>query len=173
VTESPGNAGPAPTPAPPPLTKPLSAADTAAAAGPRTTTTPPTTPPTVPDDPSLGRLVQTATESVSTLIRSEIELAKLELTSTVKNVGIGAVLFVVAGAIALYSLTFGFFALAEGLAAAGLPRWSGFLIVFGLLLVVAGLAVFVGIKLVKKAKAPERTIATTKETVTYLKNSRS
>jgi uncharacterized membrane protein YqjE len=122
-------------------------------------------------EPSMGDLVKEASTHVSTLIHGEIELAKLELRSTIKNVGIGAVLFILAGAIALYSLTFGFFALAEALAGpVGLPRWAAFLIVFGLLLVIAGLAVLIGIKLVKKAKAPEKTIKTGKETVAYLKN---
>jgi hypothetical protein len=112
-----------------------------------------------------------ATESLSKLVHSEIELAKLELRSTVKSVGIGAVLFILAGAIALYSLTFGFFALAEALSGpVGLSRWLAFLIVFGFLLLVAGIAAFVGIKAVKKAKGPEKTIKTSKETVAYLKN---
>ncbi|MDT4951365.1 MAG: hypothetical protein QOJ37_3960, partial [Pseudonocardiales bacterium] len=40
-------------------------------------------------EPSLGELVSEASTHLSTLIRSEIELAKLELRSSVKNGGVG------------------------------------------------------------------------------------
>jgi hypothetical protein len=36
---------------------------------------------TSPDEPSLGALVQGASESISTIIRGEIALAKLELST--------------------------------------------------------------------------------------------
>ena len=123
-------------------------------------------------EPSLGQLVSDASTHMSTLLRSEIELAKLELRSTVKNAGTGAGLFAAAAAILVFSLTFGFIALAEGLAAAGLWRWAAFLIVFGLQLVAVGLCVWLGVKKVRRVKAPEQTIKTTKETVDYLKKSR-
>jgi len=123
-------------------------------------------------DESLGQLVSDASTHMSTLLRSEIELAKLELRATVKNAGTGAGLFAAAGVILVFSLTFGFFALAEGLAAAGLWRWAAFLVVFGLQLIAVGLCVYLGVKKVRRVKAPEQTIKTTKETVDYLKKSR-
>jgi putative superfamily III holin-X len=121
---------------------------------------------------SVGQLVSDASTHLSTLIRGEIELAKLELRSTVKNAGTGVGLFAAAAVVLVFSLTFGFFALAEGLAAAGIWRWAAFLIVFGLQLLAVGLCVFLGVKKVKRVKAPELTIKTTKETVDYLKKSR-
>jgi hypothetical protein len=123
-------------------------------------------------EPSVGQLVSDASTHLSTLIRGEIELAKMELRSTVKNAGTGAGLFAAAGAVLVFSLTFGFLALAEGLAAAGLWRWAAFLIVFALQLVFVGLCVYLGVKKVRRVKAPELTIRTTKETVDYLKKSR-
>ena len=148
----------------PPLTKPLSGADTATA----------TSPGTAPTDtePSIGQLVSSATEAMSTLVRSEIELAKLELKSTVKNAGTGAGMFVGALVVLIFSLTFGFIALAEGIIAAGLDRWLGYLIVFVFMLLVVGVLVFLGIKKVKAVRAPEKTIKTTKETVDFLKSKR-
>jgi hypothetical protein len=125
-----------------------------------------------PDEPSLGQLVADASTHMSTLVRSEIELAKLELRATAKNAGAGAGLFGAAAAILFFSLTFGFIALAEGLIAAGLWRWAGYLVVFGLQLVAVGLCVYLGVKKVRRVKAPEQTIKTTKETVDYLKKSR-
>jgi uncharacterized membrane protein YqjE len=122
-------------------------------------------------DQSIGDLVHDISASVSTLVQREVELAKLELRSSVKNLGTGAGMFAAAGVLLVFSLTFGFIALAEGLIAAGLDRqWLGFLVVFGfLLLVIAGL-VFLGIRKVKRVKAPQQTISTSKETVAYLKD---
>lgn len=123
-------------------------------------------------DASIGQLVSEASTHVSSLIHSEIELAKVELKSTVKNAGTGAGLFAAAAVVLVFSLTFGFFALAEGIAAAGLARWLAFLIVFGFQLVVVAVCVVLGIGKVKQVKAPERTIRSTRETVDYLKKAR-
>ena len=124
-------------------------------------------------EPSLGQLVSDASAHLSTLVHSEIELAKLELRSSVKNAGTGIGMFLGAAVLLVFALVYGFFALAEGLAALGLSRWLAFLVVFGFLLVLTALLVVLGIKKVKRVKAPARTIETTKQTVDYLKKSRS
>lgn len=124
-------------------------------------------------EPSLGALVSDATKHLSDLVHSEIELAKLELRSSVKNAGTGIGLFLGAAVVLVFSLTFGFFALAEGIAALGLQRWLAFLIVFGFQLLLVAFFVVVGIRKVKRVRAPQRTISTTKETVDYLKKSRT
>jgi uncharacterized membrane protein YqjE len=121
-------------------------------------------------EPSLGSLVSEASDSISTIIRGELELAKLELRSSVKNAGLGVALFAGAGVLLAFSLTFGLIALAEGLIALGLYRWLGYLVVFAFLLVLIVVFVIVGVKLVKRVKAPEKTIATGRETVGYLKS---
>jgi hypothetical protein len=121
------------------------------------------------DEPSIGQLVSDASTHFSDLLHAEIELAKLELRSTVKNAGVGIGLFGAAAVVLVFSLTFGFLALAEGLAAAGLDRWLAFLIVFVLLLLVVGACVYLGMKKVKRIKAPQRTIATSKETIATLR----
>ena len=125
---------------------------------------------TAAGEPSLGQLVQDASESVSTINRGEIALEKLELTASFKRGGLGAALYVTAGVLVLYSLTFGLLALAEGLISAGLYRWLGYLVVFLLLLAVIAVLVFVGNRLIKRVKGPEMTIAEGKETVAYLKS---
>ena len=63
---------------------------------------------------------------------------------------------------ALYSSFFLFFFLAE-LIAEWLPRWSAFLIVFILMLVIAGVAAFLGLQKVKKVGKPEKTIESVQE----------
>lgn len=122
------------------------------------------------DEPSIGQLVHDASESLSTIIRGEIELAKLELRSSVKNAGVGVGMFAAAAVLLVFSLTFGLIALAEGLIAIGLYRWLGYLIVFVLLLLVIGVLAWLGIRKVKRVKAPQRTIDTGKDTVAYLRS---
>ena len=119
--------------------------------------------------PSVGELVSEVSTHLSTLIHSEIELAKLELRSSVKNAGTGVFAFAAAGVVLAFSLTFGFLALAEGLITIGLWRWAGYLAVFGLQLLLVGMFVWLGVRKVKRVRAPERTITTSKDTVAYLK----
>ena len=120
-------------------------------------------------EPSVGELVAEASASLSTILRGEIELAKLELKSSVKNAAISGAAFGAAAVMLAFAAIFGLVALAEGLVAAGLWRWLAYLIVFALLMLVIGLAVVVGISRIKKIKAPEQTIETGKDTVAYLK----
>ena len=50
-------------------------------------------PPAEPLEESLGALVAAASDHISTLVRAEIELAKVELRFDAKRVGAAAVLF--------------------------------------------------------------------------------
>jgi hypothetical protein len=118
---------------------------------------------------SIGSLVQEASKSFSTVLHGEIELAKLELRTSVKNAGAGAGFFGGAAVLIVFSLTFGFTALALGINAAGIWLWASFLIVFGFLLLLVALLGLLGVRSVKRVKAPERTIATGRETVAYLR----
>ncbi|HET8583712.1 MAG TPA: phage holin family protein [Jatrophihabitans sp.] len=124
-------------------------------------------------EPSVGQLAADVSAHLSTLVRSEIELAKLELRATVKNAGVGAGLFIAALVVLVFSLTFLFFFCAFGLAALGLDLWLGFLIVFGAQFVVVLLLALLGWRKVRKVRGPQKTIETTKETVDYLKKSRA
>lgn len=126
---------------------------------------------TIPDkaEPSIGELVQEASTQFSSVLRGEIELARLEITTSAKRAGAGAGFFIAALVVVFFSLTFGFIALAEGLVAVGIWRWAAYLIVFGLLLLLVGLLALLGVRQVKRVKAPQRTIATSKETVAALK----
>ena len=120
---------------------------------------------TVPGQQSIGTLISNASEQVSTLVRGEIELAKAEVMGEVKKGAVGGGMFGAAGVIALYSSFFLFFALAEMLASWMHRGWA-FLIVFLIMIALAGLLAFLGFKKVKKIKAPEKTI----ESVNELKN---
>jgi len=112
-----------------------------------------------PDEPSVGTLAKSAMTDVSTLIRSEIELAKTELTTSAKRGGIGAAAFAAAGAMLAFAGFFFFFFLAE-LLAEWLPRWASFLIVTVFLVLLAAVVGLIGWRQVKKIKKPEKTLET-------------
>jgi MFS family permease len=121
------------------------------------------------DQVSIGTLVAQASSSFSTLLHGEIELAKLEVKASVKNAGTGAGMFAAAAVLGVFALIFGLIALAEGLVALGLWRWLAYLIVFIVLIAVAGVLVLMGVRKVKRVKAPQQTIDSTKDTVTALR----
>lgn len=121
---------------------------------------------------SIGSLVKDATAQVSTLVRAEIELAKLEVVSSAKQGAVGAVFFIVAGVIGLFSLFFFWFMVGEILDI-WLPRSLSFAIVFVVMLVLAGLLVVIGLRQVKKIKKPEKTMQSLQDTATTLKRAAS
>lgn len=126
------------------------------------------TEPTTDVTASLGSVVKDATTHMSTLVRSEIELAKLELKASAKQALRGSIFFAAAAAIGLFSLWF-FWLMVGEILAIWLPRWAAFTIVFGTMLVMAILLVILGIKRMKKIKKPEQTIAQAQATAESLK----
>ena len=135
------------------------------------------TPVNLPYNPAseetLGALLATATRDLSSLVRSEIELAKAEVKVDVKNGVMGGAMFGAAGLLGLLAIILLSIAAAYGLVAAGLhPGWA-FLIVAAVYLVVAAILAFVGKTAVSKVGPPERTIRTSKETAAFLKSPRT
>jgi hypothetical protein len=122
-------------------------------------------------DPTIGRLVTDASRDISTLIRSEIALAKSELKVSAKAGGLGLGLFAAAGFLAVLAI------IMLSVAIAYLIHWNGsgldlhwaFLIVFGFYLLLAGLLVFVGVKKVKQVRGPDKAIAQGKQIPQALK----
>ena len=55
------------------------------------------------EEPSVGTLVQSAMADMSTLVRSEIELAKAEIGRSAKKAGISVALFGAAGVLAAFA----------------------------------------------------------------------
>lgn len=117
-----------------------------------------------PPKQSVGELAKQASEQMSTLIRSEIVLAKSEVSVQAKRAGLSVVLFAVAGALAIFALTFGLIGLAEGIHALGVWRWLSYVIVFVFLTLLAAVLVLLGIKKIKKVGPPRLTIESLKQT---------
>lgn len=115
------------------------------------------------EDPTIGKLVIDASRDISSLLRAEIQLAKSELSVSVKTSGIAIALFAVAGflgllAIIMLSVAIGYFVHMTGLDLA----WC-FLIVFGAYVLVAALLGLVGYRRIRKVRGPERAIAQAKQ----------
>jgi membrane protein implicated in regulation of membrane protease activity len=111
-------------------------------------------------EPSVGTLVQSAMADMSTLIRSEVELAKAEIGRSAKKAGISIGLFAVAGVLLAFAGVYFFVSVAEFLTWLGLTRWLSYLIVTAGLVVVAVVAGLIGRRMLKRVEKPERTLET-------------
>jgi hypothetical protein len=132
-----------------------------------------TTPRDSSTEQTLGALFATASRDLSTLVRSEIELAKAEIRVDVKNGATGGAMFGAAAFLGILAVILLSIAAAYGLVALGLhPGWA-FLIVAGGYLLLAAILGLVGKKVISKVGPPERTIRTSKETASFLKRPRS
>ncbi len=110
-------------------------------------------------DQSIGDLVSVAARDISQLVRYELDLAKLELKSDAKRLGIAAGLGIVALFAACLVLMLLCFALAYGIHAAGLPGglWLAFIVTaVGVVLVIA-MAALVAWRMVKKVNGLPKT----------------
>jgi uncharacterized membrane protein YqjE len=119
-----------------------------------------------PDARATGELVHDLSQQVSTLIRQELELAKVELTDKGKQAGIGAGMFGGAGLVAVFGI--GALVAAAVLAlATAVDAWLSALIVAVVLFAIAGVAALLGKSRVQRAvpPAPQQTIDTTKQDI--------
>ncbi|HMU36903.1 MAG TPA: phage holin family protein [Marmoricola sp.] len=121
------------------------------------------------DEPTIGKLVVDATQDISKLVQSEIQLAKAELKVSLKNGGTGAGLFAAAGFLLVLGVIIFSVAAAYFISMTGLHLAWCFLIVWGFYTLLAMLFAVVGFFKVKKVRAPERAISQARETVDRLK----
>jgi hypothetical protein len=135
--------------------------------------TPTVVAPAVTTERTLGQLVADASQDLTTIVRSEVALAKAELRSDVAAGVAGAAMFVAAAVLAFLALILLLIAAAFGLVAAGLDAWVAFLIVAAVLLLLTAVLALVGKSRRSRVGPPERTARTAKETVASLKAVRS
>ena len=110
---------------------------------------------------SLGDVVTEVTEKASLLVREEIELAKAEITEKATKLGKGAGALAGAGVLAVFALIFFFHALSwfwldlfEWTAV-----WQGYLLTFGVIIAIGGVAAFLGIRWLKGGSPPTPELA--------------
>ena len=125
-----------------------------------------------PSDKSVGELIRSMSEDLSSLVRDEIRLAQAEVGQKAKKAGIGIGAFGGAGVVALYGLGVLIAAAVLGLSAVVSP-WLAALIVGVVLFIVAGVAALVGKKQLSQAAppVPTETIASVKTDVAEIKES--
>ena len=119
---------------------------------------------TQPEEPSIGTLVATISSDLSTLVQHEIALVKSEVKVSVKNGGLAAALFAVAGFLLVLAVIMLSVAFAYLIHLTGLDLAFCYLIVFAVYVALAGVLAFVGIKKIRNVGPPERAIAQAQET---------
>jgi hypothetical protein len=119
---------------------------------------------------SLGDLVALAVSDISQLVRYEVDLAKLELKADARRLGIGAVLLGMAAFVGCLVLMLLCFAYAYGLHAAGIWLWASFLIAAGTCVVLAAVAVLVGITRFKGLSGLTKTRTTVSEDIAVIRH---
>jgi predicted phage tail protein len=124
-------------------------------------------------DQSIGDLVSVAARDISQLVRYEIDLAKLELRSDAKRVGIGAGLIGVAAFAACLVLMLLCFAFAYGLSALHIWLWAAFLIVAGTCLLLIGVAALIARRLVRHLDGMSKTRRSLADGVSMLRGVKS
>ena len=116
----------------------------------------------------MGAILHDVAEDITGIIRSEINLAKTELSTQTARIK-QALPMLISGAI------FGLFALGllltTGVLAIGLvlPYWAAAAIVFGLTAMIAAILLLVGKGMLNRVHGPERTVQSLKENVEWLK----
>ena len=124
--------------------------------------------PPLPDgeEHSIGELVKMMSEQASVLIRDELKLAQLEMTSKGKQAAVGAGMFGTSGLVALYGV--GCLIACAIIAISGvLAAWLAALIVGAALLTLAGTVALLGKQRMRKAAPPlpEQAVADVKADV--------
>jgi hypothetical protein len=112
---------------------------------------------------SLGDLVSLAVKDLSQLVKWEIDLAKLELKSDVKRLGLAGALLGVGAFIGCLVLVLLCFALAYGLVSLGIWTWAAFLIVSGLGVLLIGIAALIALLKMRKLDGLKRTRKTVQQ----------
>lgn len=133
-------------------------------------TTPSTPGDAATSDATTGQLLARLSEDVRGLVRSELQLARVEMTEKARETGVGVGMFGAAGIIALYGLGV-LIATAILALALVLDAWLAALIVGVVLVAIAGIAALVGRGRVKHAAplAPTETVDNVKQDVETVK----
>jgi uncharacterized membrane protein YqjE len=121
----------------------------------------------------LGELFSDLTQSVQTLLRKEVELAKVEVKEQATRAGKAGAMLAGTAVMGFFALLLLSFAAAWGLAE-GIPTWLAFLAVGLIYGVVAGLLLLVGKKKLETVNpVPRQTVETLREDVEVAKSSLS
>ena len=110
-------------------------------------------------------------QRTQSLVRLNLELAKLEAKNKAMALGVAAGLALIAVVLVVYAIGFAFASAAAGISEA-LPLWLSLLIVAGLILLLAAIAGFLARRFAQKASPPkpEQAIEEAERTVEALRS---
>ena len=124
------------------------------------------------DSRGIGDLLGDLGRQVSTLVRKEIDLARVEVTSSAGRMSRGAATAGVGGALVYAGLLALLAAAIFGLIEAGVDAWLAALIVGGIVLAIGAVITSMGVKQVQSTDlAPKQTAETVKENVEFVRES--
>ena len=122
------------------------------------------------DSRSIGTLFGDLGRQVSTIVRKEIDLARVEILSGIGRMGRGAATTAAGGALIYAGLLVVLGAIVLALIDAGLDPWLAALIVGAVALLVGGLVTALGVQQVRSTElAPKQTAETVRENVEFVK----
>lgn len=121
---------------------------------------------------SIGELVTSIKTEVTGVVQQQVDIAKKEITGIAIKAGAVAALAAVLLFFLLSAWVMFLFFAAWGLVALGLPEWAGFLIVFGVLVVLGIILGIIAYVIVKKITAPQTTIETAQSAVKAVQGKR-
>lgn len=118
----------------------------------------------------IGDLLGDLGRQVSTLVRKEIDLARVEVTSSVGKMSRGAAMAGAGGAILYAGLLVLLTAAVLGLVEAGVDPWLSALIVAVVVLAIGGVVTAMGVNRIRETDlAPAETVETVKDNIEYVK----
>lgn len=120
-------------------------------------------------EPSIGDLVGQAIRDITQLVKCELALAKLELREDAKRLGLAAALLAIAAFTGCLILVLLCIAFAYGLITLGIWTWAAFLIVAGVCLLLAAVAVLIMVIKVRGVSGLRKTRQTVQADLALLK----
>ena len=120
-------------------------------------------------EPSIGDLVSQAIRDVTQLVKCELALAKLELREDAKRLGLAAALLAITAFTGCLILVLLCFAFTYGLVALGIWIWAAFLIVAGVCLLLAAVAILIVVVKVRGVSGLRKTRQTVQADLALLK----
>ncbi|GAA1516760.1 fatty acid desaturase [Agromyces terreus] len=120
------------------------------------------------DDRSLFQLIGELPDTVSTLIKAEIDQIKAEISYKIKHFGIGSGLFAAAAVVAVF-LLFTLITAAIFAFALIMPPWAAALTVAGILVLIIAVLVWIAIINFKRGSQPLESVESLKADLDALK----
>lgn len=122
------------------------------------------------DSRSLGELFGDLGRQVGTLVRQEVDLAKVELSQKASQTGRNVASLAVGGLIAYAGLLVALIGIGYLLMQAGLDPWLAFLLVGIVVMAIGGFLVWRGVQQMRELDlAPRQTVETMRENVEMIK----